>query len=43
MSYVIAAYSIAVGTLVLYGVWVQSQRRALVRAARSKGHGEPGQ
>jgi hypothetical protein len=37
MSYLIAAYGLAIGTLVAYGVWVQGQRRALERAARSRG------
>lgn len=31
VSYVIAAYAIVLGSLVLYGVWVARQRRALMR------------
>jgi hypothetical protein len=35
VSYVIAAYAIVIGTLVGYGVWVQKQRRELMRSADS--------
>ncbi len=34
MAYSIAAYAIVIGTLVTYGVWVQSQRRQLMREAQ---------
>ena len=34
MAYVIAAYGLVLGTLVIYGCWVQGQRRQLERAAR---------
>ena len=33
MAYSIAAYVIVIGSLVAYGVWVQSQRRQLMREA----------
>ena len=31
LGYAIAAYAIAIGSVVAYGVWVQAQRRALIR------------
>jgi hypothetical protein len=34
MAYVIAAYGLVIGTLVVYGIRVQGQRRQLERAAR---------
>ena len=33
MSYVIAAYSLVLATLVVYGQWVHAQRRQLMRSA----------
>jgi hypothetical protein len=36
MAYVIAAYGLVIGTLVIYGFWVQGQRRQLERAARAE-------
>jgi hypothetical protein len=36
MAYVIAAYGLVAGTLVVYGCWVQAQRRQLERAARAE-------
>jgi hypothetical protein len=33
VSYLIAAYGLVIGTLVSYGLWVQSQRRQLMRQA----------
>jgi hypothetical protein len=36
MAYVIAAYGLVFGTLVIYGCWVQGQRRQLERAARAE-------
>ena len=35
MGYLIAAYALVLGTLLVYGLWIQSQRRALM------GRGEP--
>ena len=31
LSYVIAAYSIVIGSLLLYGLWLQAGRRAVAR------------
>ena len=31
MGYLIAAYLVVVGSLLAYGLWIQSQRRALRR------------
>jgi hypothetical protein len=36
MAFVIAAYGLVIGTLVIYGCWVQGQRRQLERAARAE-------
>jgi hypothetical protein len=36
MAYVIAAYGLVIGTLVIYGCWVQGQRRQLERSARAE-------
>lgn len=36
MGYVIAAYVIVIGSLVAYGLWIQSQRRALMRGERER-------
>jgi len=33
MGYVIAAYTVVLGSLLAYGVWVHAQRRALMRRA----------
>jgi hypothetical protein len=38
MAYVIAAYGLVIGTLVIYGWRVQQQRRQLERAARDENH-----
>lgn len=38
MAYVIAAYGLVIGTLVIYGCRVQVQRRQLERAARAETH-----
>ena len=35
MGYLIAAYALVLGTLLVYGLWLQSQRRALM------GQGQP--
>jgi hypothetical protein len=35
LGYLIAAYALVLGTLLVYGLWLQSQRRALL------GLGEP--
>ncbi len=39
MGYVIAAYIVVIGSLIVYGVWVQTQRRALMRAERTPSEG----
>lgn len=39
MGYVIAAYLVVIGSLVVYGVWLQTQRRALMRAERTPPEG----
>ena len=31
LSYVIAAYTVVIGTLVLYGLWLQAGRRAVAK------------
>ncbi len=31
MSYVIAAYSVVIGSLVLYGLWLEAGRRAVAK------------
>ena len=31
MNYVIAAYTIVIGSLVLYGLWLQAGRRAVAK------------
>jgi len=36
MAYVIAAYGLVLGTLVIYGCWVQGQRRQLERSVRAR-------
>lgn len=36
MAYVIAAYGLVLATLVVYGCWVQGQRKQLERAARDE-------
>ena len=36
LSYVIAAYSLVFATLLGYGLWTQSQRRALIREAAER-------
>lgn len=37
MSYLIAAYAAVLLTLVVYGLRIQAQRRALLRRASSRG------
>ena len=41
MSYVIAAYGLVIGTLVLYGIRVQVQRRELARSERAHSESSP--
>ncbi len=36
MAYLIAAYAIVIGSLVAYGLWLQSQRRTEIREARER-------
>ena len=36
MAYLIAAYAIVIGSLVAYGLWLQSQRRKQIREARGR-------
>ena len=36
MAYLIAAYVVVIGSLVVYGLWLQSQRRAQMREARER-------
>lgn len=31
LAYVIAAYSLVIGSIVVYGLWLQAQRRAVAR------------
>lgn len=31
MGYVIAAYTVVIGTLVVYGIWIHVERRSLTR------------
>ena len=44
MGYLIAAYALVLGTLLVYGLWLQSQRRALMARAepdeQPEGEGE---
>ena len=40
MGYVIAAYVVVLGTLVVYGLWIHAQRRSLMREADSEPDGE---
>ncbi len=42
MGYVIAAYALVVGSLVAYALWVQRERRALIRRERERGAAGPG-
>jgi hypothetical protein len=37
VKYLIAAYVLVVGSLVAYGLWVQRERRALIRRERERG------
>ena len=39
MGYLIAAYALVLGTLLVYGLWLQSQRRALM--ARGEADEQP--
>jgi len=41
MAYVIAAYGLVIGTLVIYGCWVQAQRRQLERSGRTETSSAP--
>ena len=45
MGYLIAAYALVLGTLLAYGLWLQSQRRALMARGepdeQPEGGGEP--
>lgn len=45
MGYLIAAYALVLGTLLVYGLWLQSQRRALMARGEPdeqlEGGGEP--
>ena len=34
MAYLIAAYALVLGTLLVYGLWLQSRRRALMRRGK---------
>lgn len=36
MGYTIAAYVVVIGSLVAYGLWIHSQRRALARRAEAE-------
>ncbi|MDJ0850369.1 MAG: hypothetical protein QNK04_18515 [Myxococcota bacterium] len=40
MGYVIAAYTVVLGTLVVYGLWVHAQRRSLMRQTEAQGKAE---
>ena len=40
MGYVIAAYAVVLGSLLLYGLRLQAQRRALSRHERDESGGE---
>ena len=42
MEYLIAAYVLVFGSLVAYGLWVQRERRALIRRERERGDAGPG-
>jgi hypothetical protein len=35
VGYLIAAYAVVVGSLLVYGLWIQAQRRALRRREES--------
>lgn len=35
MGYVIAAYGVVIGSLVIYGLWIQSQRRGISKQEAS--------
>jgi len=47
LSYVIAAYTVVIGSLVLYGLWLQAGRRAVARQeaglleGRQRASGQP--
>ncbi len=40
MGYVIAAYTVVLGTLVVYGLWIHAQRRNLMRQSQPKSEAE---
>ena len=42
MEYVIAAYALVFGSLAAYALWVQRERRALLRRERERGPDGPG-
>ena len=42
MGYLIAAYLLVIGTLVVYGIATQVQRRALIRDAEAQNSTTPG-
>ncbi len=42
MEYSIAAYVIVFGSLAAYALWVQRERRALIRRERERGGAGPG-
>jgi len=45
LRYLIAAYALVLGTLLVYGLWLRGQRRALMAQgevdAQPEGRGEP--
>jgi hypothetical protein len=41
VGYLIAAYLVVIGTLVVYGISIQVQRRALIRDAEAQRQGPP--
>ena len=43
MEYMIAAYALVVGSLVAYALWVQRERRALIRRERERSAAGPGE
>lgn len=42
MGYAIAAYALVIASLVAYGLWIQAQRRALMREERERSAREAG-
>ncbi len=41
LDYVVAAYAVVIGTLLVYGLRIQARRRALIRRAEA-GRSSPG-